>query len=139
MDSILYIEDNPGEAEIVSRLYQSVRKKFHEETEFRIAPTWQKGEEQVMLNRPSVVIADLNFPPEQTAQMTIEKIRMLAPTWPPILVLTGNNYDLKLRRDCILAGASDFMIKPDARHGCMELLCERVYHCFLRREYESRA
>lgn len=137
MNSILYIEDDPNEAEIVSRLYQSVRKKFHGEVEFRIADTWAKGEAEIESNPPSVVIADLAFPPDQTPEQTIEKIRLVAKMWPPIVVLTGNTFNLELRKDCIIAGASDFMIKGDARHGCMELLCERVYHAFLRREYDT--
>ena len=131
-ESILYIEDNAGEAEVVTSLYQTVRKKFHGEVSFKTAPSWIEGEKIVERDRPNVVILDLTLPPE-TAEMTIERIRQIAKEWPPILVLTGNNYDLTLRSKSILAGADDFMIKDDARHGCCELLCERVYHCHLRR------
>lgn len=136
--SILYIEDSPEEAEIIQRLYLTVRKKFHGEVTFKTSDTWEKGAAYVAENHPNVVILDLVLPPD-TADVTLERIRQVSMEWPPILVLTGNRYDLTLRPKSIEAGADDFMVKDDARHGCCELLCERVYHCFLRRNREKRA
>lgn len=138
LKSILYVEDNAAEGEITTRLYQTVRSKFHGEVQFSVVPTWDLATEFVKCSRPGVVIADLSLAPLQTGEMTIELIRQVAMEWPPILVLTGNDYDLDLRRKCILAGAQDFMIKADARHGCMELLAERAYHCFLRGLYAAQ-
>jgi len=133
MKSLLYIEDDPMEAEVIQRLYQTVRVKFHDEVDFRVAKSWEDGLASVESGQPDVVILDLVLPPTVDTERAIQNIERVWKLWPPILVLTGNTYDLTLRRRCILAGADDFMVKPDARHGGCELLCERVYSAYLRR------
>lgn len=131
---LLYVEDDPLESEVITRLYQTVRAKFHGAVEFKTVQTWEAAVQDVQDARPDVIIADLTLPPDNS-ETTLKAIKSIAYKWPPILVLTGNGYDLTLRRRAILAGADDFMLKTDARHGCIELLVERVYHCFLRRLY----
>lgn len=133
MKLIAYIEDDPLEGEVIQRLYQTVRTKFHDEVDFEVIGSWEKGVEFVHKSRPDVVILDLVLPPTVDTEKALENIAAVHKSWPPIVVLTGNTYDLTLRRKCILAGADDFMVKPDARHGGCELLCERVYTSYLRR------
>lgn len=133
---LLYIEDDPLEAEVITRLYQTVRVKFHGAVEFKTVKTWEAAVQDVQDAPPDVIIADLTLPPDDSETM-LKRIKSMADKWPPILVLTGNSYDLTLRRKAILAGAQDFMVKTDARHGLMEALVERVYHCYLRRLYAT--
>lgn len=128
---ILYLEDDPLESEVITRLYQTVRVKFHGAVEFKTVRSWEAAVQDVQDARPDVIIADLTLPPDNSDSI-LKAIKSIADKWPPILVLTGNKYDLTLRRKSILAGADDFMLKDDARHGGCELLVERVFHCYLR-------
>ncbi len=129
---ILYLEDDVLEADVVARLYQTVRHKFHGEVEFKTVRSWEQAVADVHRDSPDVIIADLTLPPENS-ESTLKSIKSMADKWPPILVLTGNKYDLELRRKSFEAGADDFMLKDDARHGGCERLVERVYNCYLRR------
>lgn len=139
MDSILYVEDQAQYGEIIRRLHGTVSKKFYDQVEFHVVETWNDMLESIDKKRPSVILLDLGLGQGWTET---ESIIALGASWeklPPVMVLTGNKYDLTLRRKCILAGASDFMIKDDANHH-PELLCERLYHCFLRRlRHDARA
>jgi len=137
MRKILYLEDDPLEAEVITRLYQTVRIKFHGAVEFKTVQTWEAAVKDVYEDRPDVIIADLTLPPNNS-EATLKSLKSMAKTWPPILVLTGNKYDLDLRRKAFMAGASDFMLKDDARHGGCELLVERVYGCYLRDLYATQ-
>lgn len=128
---ILYIEDQPEYAAVVEQLHAMVRKKFHGEVEFRKVLTWHEGMFEVERNRPSVILLDLTLPPDMKQDDTLFAFSAVAEKWPPTMILTGNDYDLDLRRRCILAGADSFMLKTEANRN-PELLCERLYCCFLR-------
>lgn len=138
-ESVLYIEDDPIEGEVTRRLHDTISKKFYNEVRFDIATTWNDGVDYVERHKPDVVILDLALYPEQNTEKTVEEVKRHWKEWPPILVLTGNTADPSLRKRCILAGASDFMLKGDARHGGFEQLCERIYNCYLRRQREEGA
>lgn len=137
MKSVAYLEDNALQGEVTARLYQSVRKKFHGEVQFIVVSTWDEAAELVERDAPDVMVVDLVLGADHAADVTVEKIKRVWRKWPPILVLTGMGFDLELRRKCIEAGADDFMVKDDARHGCMETLVERVYHCHLRKKRDE--
>lgn len=134
---IVYIEDDKNEAEVISRLYRTVQKKFHGETDFVSANSWGDGAALVDSIKPDVVIVDLALLPDSDTEHTLASLAKVATLWPPILVLTGNKYDLTLRRRCLELGIDDFMLKDDAHHGGCEMLVERVYHCYLRRQYRD--
>lgn len=137
ISKILYVEDDILESEVIERLFHMVQKKFHGEVEFKSVNSWNSGVETVYAFQPDVVLLDLALSaigtiPSDTAT-TLQELSKHADKWPPVIVLTGNKYDLELRRKCIMAGASDFMLKDQA-HRDPELLCERIYHAYLRRE-----
>lgn len=132
MKSVLYIEDEREYGAIVEQLHNMVRKKFYDAVSFQVVPTWVDGASIVEKEPPSVVLVDLSLRPAQSQEDTIFLIERVSRKWPPIFVLTGNKFDLELRKKCILAGADDFMVKDDANRN-PELLVERLYHCFLRR------
>lgn len=136
-DSILYIEDDPGEAYITERLYRDIQTTFHKEVKFHTTDTWEKGVAYVESLKPDVVILDLALPPNN-CDTTLEKFGLVSKDWPPTIVVTGNIADKTLRRRSIEAGADDFMVKPDARHGGFGQLVERVYHCYLRKVRDAK-
>lgn len=132
MRSILYLEDQAQYGEVIRQLHAMVRKKFHDEVDFCVVDNWHEAAKIVEVNPPSVVLFDLSLKDGWGEDQSIQAIRSTWKTWPPIMVLTGNDYDLGLRRKCITAGADSFMLKTEANRS-PELLCERIYNCYLRR------
>ncbi len=130
MTSICYAEDEKLYGEAIKRLHEMVAKKFHGEVTFEVVKGWRDLAIYVTERPPSVILLDLSLGDSREAD-TIESMRSVWQKWPPIMVLTGNDYDLDLRRKCLLAGADDFMQKTEANRN-PELLGERLYHCFLR-------
>lgn len=139
MKRIVYAEDENLYAEVIKQLHNCVRKKFYDEVEFVTVPTWHALSESVKFERPSVILLDLSLVPDSPETVTLDSLRLVWKDWPPVMVLTGNKFNLDLRRTCILAGADDFMVKDEANHN-PEYLCERLYNCHLRRlRDEARA
>jgi CheY-like chemotaxis protein len=128
---LLYIEDEKAQATVISRLFETVDCKFFGEVKCDLAHSWEEGIRMIALDPPDVVLIDLTLP-DSSEPETIERIRAVTsdPGFPPVLVFTANAIDLGLRARCIMAGADDFVVK-DARP--IECLCERAYHCHLRR------
>ncbi len=137
MKSVLYIEDEANYAEVVKRLHEMVGEKFHGQVEFRVMPSWETGANSVLHNPPSVVLLDLSLPPGTDTNETLASFAQVADQWPPTMILTGNKYDLELRRRCFLLGADDFFLKEEANRN-PEQLCERIYHCYLRRLFQTQ-
>lgn len=136
--SILFIEDDPGEAHVVQELYHLCQKAYRGQVQFFCVSSWAEAETHVRDNRPDVVIADLTIPPH-SADDSVKKIRVVSDSWPPIVVLTGHEErEEELRVKCIMeAGASDFLLKRRMnRHP--EELCERVYVAYLRHTHATR-
>lgn len=100
--------------------------------------------EAVANDRPSVILLDVNLGPDEVGKQwdemtTLSELSKCADYLPPVMILTGNKFNLDLRRTCFIAGCSDFMLKDEANRN-PELLCERLYHCFLRAlAHETRA
>lgn len=132
MTSIVYCEDEAQYGEVIRQLHEMVRKKFHGEVKFDVVPSWEALTGRVETDPPSVILLDLALSANMGAEDTLFALDRVAAKWPPVMVLTGNASDLDLRRKCILAGSDDFMLKMEANRN-PELLCERLYHCFLRR------
>lgn len=132
MKSICYCEDEKQYGEVITQLHNCVAKTFYGEVAFDVVPSWMALVQRVKDNRPSVILLDLALPPDSPTAITLESLEMVWREWPPVMALTGNKFDLDLRKKCFAAGCDDFMLKEEAnRHP--EMLCERLYHCFLRR------
>lgn len=138
MRSILYAEDEHQYGEIIRQLHQCVRSKFYDAVAFNVVPTWPELVASVAQAPPSVILLDLNLQPSMSESEVLQALPACASGWPPVMILTGNKYNLDLRRACILAGADDFMLKDEANRN-PELLCERLYHCYLRRLRDATA
>lgn len=136
MKSILFLDDDPGEQHVVKALYKMCSKAFHGEVDFQCVKTWEEAREFVDKNAPDVVICDLALPPIDSDH-SIAFIRDLSQTWPPVIVLTGNEIrEEELRLKCIQAGAVDFMLKKRLNR-CPEEACERIYTAHLRRVFQD--
>ncbi len=134
MKSLLFIEDDALQRHVTERLYQMCGKVFHGEVDFITANSWDAGIKIISSGHIDAVILDLTLPP-MSMDDTLTALRS-NPQLPPVVVFTGHDgpeeFVAALRRKCILAGADDFLLKRDvSRHP--ELLCERVYVAYLRR------
>ncbi len=134
MKTILFIEDDPGQRMVTERLYQMCQKCFHGEVAFLTANDWYAGLKIIQAGHIDAVILDLTLPP-MSMDETLAELRKHSDL-PPVVVFTGHtgsdDFVAELRRNCILSGADDFLLKTDvSRHP--EILCERVYVAFLRR------
>lgn len=127
---ILYIEDEQLQRDTLERLYAMCQKCFDGVVKFVTASTWEAGLAIMRNGDVDVAVVDLTLPPMHKEETLLE-IERHWETLPPIVVLTGNE-DPKLRRQSIEAGCDDFLLKMEVnRHP--EVLCERVYIAYLRR------
>lgn len=140
MRSVLYIEDQALEGEVIGRLFQQVfRRVFKGEVEFTVVPRLDSARISIPKLKPSAILMDLGLPDSLTKNTSTEVLRELVPISPPIIVLTGNPIDTEnLRKTCFANGCEDFMLKQDA-HRHPEELSERVYCAYLRRLYRDGA
>lgn len=138
MNSILYCEDEPQYGEVIKRLHSTVEKRFHGEVKFSVVGTWEDLVFQVSTHPPSVILLDLGLSETVGPEDTLHLLKERVEGWPPVMVLTGNKFQLDLRSKAFAAGAEDFLIKDEANRN-PEMLCERLYHCYLRRLHEEGA
>jgi CheY-like chemotaxis protein len=127
--AVLYLEDDPMQRELQTRLYHTCRHCFHEKVSIITASSWEAGLSIIRSQPVDVAIVDLTLPPlghEDTLRLLHS-----TPDLPPFVVLTGN-LDPDLRRQSFASGADDFFSKQSVNHRPEEFW-ERVYHSFLRR------
>lgn len=137
LQCILFVEDTALQRELTERLYKMVEKVFHGATTFLTAESWQEAMKKLKTHPVDVLIADLVLPP-MSADETLLAIRDTEGL-PPVVALTGYSSDerdfiAKMRRKCFAHGCDDFVCKQDVNHH-PEILCERVFHSFLRKAY----
>lgn len=135
IERILFIDDDANQRDLTVRLYQMCAKVFHGSVEFLTAPSWETGLAIIRGHRVDVVICDLTLPPMRSEE-TMLKVRQ-TPDLPPVIALTGNEADPKLRRKCFENGFDGFSLKSEVNHH-PESLCEKCYDSFLRREYRTQ-
>lgn len=138
MKRLLVVEDMSLEGEALKRIYEMISPKFHDPIQINIIPSWAAAVDEVEHNRPDVILLDLALPDSSTDE-TVRRVAEVSPTWPPIVVLTGNDVrEQELRIACIKdGGASDFILKKVV-HRNWEFLVERVWHAHLRKQYVAR-
>lgn len=136
MKSVLYVEDQQQEGEIIGRLLCSVfRRCFHGEVEFHVEATLAGGRAYIASKNPNVILLDLGLPDSRTDDTALVIKELSKST--PVVVLTGHEERAQeLRLMCFANGAEDFCLKISA-HRHAEELCERVYHAFLRFKYHG--
>jgi two-component system, OmpR family, response regulator len=134
MKSLLFIEDNELQRELTTRLYQMCAKCFHGDVTFLTAHSWESGMKLVEEVHPDVILLDLVMPPFGRYE-TLQKVKE-TPGLPPVMVLTNVEEDNAFREEAFGYGIDDYMTKGDANHHPEEL-CERAFHCYLRRKRDD--
>lgn len=104
--SVLIIEDNPLDIEILKEIFNSVGL-----TRIHVATSGDEGIKMTHDLEPDLVILDLNLP-VVTGEGYIDTIKSQTKFEDlPVIVVTGKS-DNDLIQQTFLAGASDFIIKP---------------------------
>lgn len=106
---LLLVEDNPGDAQLVSEMLTCEPK---EAFQIIVAPALAKALHVLQTNTVDVILLDLRLP-DGTGVDVVRAIRQVAPEV-PIVVLTGLD-DETLALSCIDAGAQDYLPKRDVR------------------------
>lgn len=121
---VLVIEDNPADAEVVSKLFRDIKSGNFS---LVFADTLAKGAEVSAGKAPDVVLLDLNLP-DSYGPKTLTKAEELFPG-KPIIVMTGF-YEEHLGLDLIKKGAQDYLVKgkinPDWLLYSVEYAIERA-------------
>jgi CheY-like chemotaxis protein len=106
---LLLIEDNPGDAELVSEMLLEAGQQ-----QYRIIRATRMSEALVQLdsNKVDVILLDLRLP-DSTGLESVKEIKQIAEEI-PIVILTGLE-DETLALECINAGAQDYLSKSELR------------------------
>ncbi|MEI7455996.1 MAG: diguanylate cyclase [Nitrosomonadales bacterium] len=94
--------------------------------------TLAHAEQQIMLDRPDIILLDLNLP-DSFGISTVKRMRTLLPTV-PIIVLSGNN-DNDIALAALEEGAQDFVIKGQYEHNA---LGKAISHALIRAKLEAK-
>ncbi|UEM04585.1 diguanylate cyclase [Skermanella rosea] len=126
--SVLLVEDQPGDADLVTRTLGGRRGQF--------GVTWVETLAHALTllaeTRYDVVLLDLSLPDSQGFQ-TIGAVRRAAPTL-PLIVLTGlSDNDMALA--AVEAGVQDFLVKGEFEDAMIE---RAVRHAIARGQLEDR-
>ncbi len=110
---VLLVEDNPGDAVLIRRMFAGASAAATASFEITEAPTLADALEKLR-NRVDVVLLDLNLPDSRGLE-TLGRLRASAPSVPTI-VLTGID-DRRLAVEALDSGANDYFVKErlDAR------------------------
>ncbi|UEM21953.1 diguanylate cyclase [Skermanella mucosa] len=126
--SVLLVEDQPGDAGLVTRALGGRRGQF----EVTWVETLAHALTLLAEMRYDVVLLDLSLPDSQGFQ-TIGAVRHAAPTL-PLIVLTGlSDNDMALA--AVEAGAQDFLVKGEFEEAMIE---RAVRHAIARGQLEER-
>lgn len=104
--SVLLVEDNPGDAELVRVRLEEGQSAGEVDCVTRLS----EGLAHLGRKKPSVVLLDLNLPDSQGAD-TFRKIVETAPGV-PVVVLSGHNDDA-LAMKALDSGVQDYIVKKD--------------------------
>lgn len=106
---LLLVEDNPGDADYVTELLQTVPDESYQVVQVPLLSEATKALRSMPID---VVVLDLRLP-DCAGVDTVKNVRDTAQNV-PIIVLTGNE-DENVAFDCIHAGAQDYLSKAEIR------------------------
>jgi len=114
---ILAVEDDTGDYGLI-RVY--LRMAGYVQNIVPDPLTWvttlAQAEQQVILDKPDIILLDLNLP-DSFGINTVKRMRTLLPTV-PIIVLSGNN-DNDIALAALEEGAQDYVIKGQYEHNSL--------------------
>ncbi|MBZ0264543.1 PAS domain-containing protein [bacterium] len=126
--SILIIEDNPGDRDLLIEYLEMTNLKFKIETAERLSDSLKILKDNTL----SLIFVDLGLPDSQgikTAEGVLD-----AAVSVPIIVLTGNDDD-ELSQKAIRAGAQDYLVKGNFTP---DLLARTIRHAIERKSQSIR-
>ncbi|MEM9491183.1 MAG: response regulator [Myxococcota bacterium] len=108
---LLLVEDNPGDAELIGVLLESVTETAYHIT---CVSTLAAAEQSLGDGQADLVLLDLGLP-DASGEQVIRQVRA-ADVYIPIVVLTGHDSD-RVQMASIRAGADDFISKHGLTGG----------------------
>lgn len=114
LQSILLVEDNPGDARLIRELLvdEIGRAAF----DMKVSESLGDALQVLDADTPHVVFLDLSLP-DSFGLETLYRIQSKAPSV-PVVVLTGNE-DQQLALAAVKAGAQDYLVKNDLTGGLL--------------------
>jgi diguanylate cyclase (GGDEF)-like protein len=129
INTVLLIEDNPGDARLIElMLAEDIDSPFRLTCVDRLA----HGLEFLSSEKPGLVLLDLSLPDSQGLD-TFDKVFAHSPTV-PIIVLTGND-DHVIALSAVKTGAQDYLIKGKLDR---ELLVRAMQYSIERKRYQEQ-
>jgi two-component system, sensor histidine kinase and response regulator len=122
--SVLLIEDNPGDARLVT---EYLGEHFGDECEVRGARTLAAGLEALRTHPVDLVLLDLSLP-DSTGLESFYQVHATAPHT-PVVILTGDDDDA-LATEALRVGAEDYLAK---KHADSVALIRTMRHAVQRR------
>jgi chemotaxis family two-component system response regulator Rcp1 len=111
--NLLLIEDNPGDAKLVSEVFNGSRRTVinHVENTNKACDFLNQKEEFAHACPPDLILLDLNLP--VLSGQVFLRARQRIPEWMaiPVVVYTSSARDAD-RQTCLFLGADDYIVKP---------------------------
>jgi diguanylate cyclase (GGDEF)-like protein len=129
LNSVLLIEDNPGDARLIELMLAE-----DPDSPFRLScvDRLSRGLEFLAAEKPGLVLLDLSLPDSHGLD-TFDKVFAHSPTV-PIIVLTGND-DHVIALSAVKTGAQDYLIKGKLDR---ELLVRAMQYSIERKRYQEQ-
>jgi diguanylate cyclase (GGDEF)-like protein len=125
---VLLVEDNPGDARLVEILLAEAGTGF----EVRHADTLAAAVEELDRSPSDVILLDLSLP-DSSGLETVERVRMVAPEM-PVVVLSGRD-DEETALQALQGGAEDYLVKG---RGDGELMARSIRYAIERKKAEEK-
>src|SRR5689334_21915571 len=128
-NTVLLIEDNPGDARLIELMLAE-----DPESPFRLScvDRLSCGLEALEAEKPGLVLLDLSLPDSHGLE-TFDKVFAHSPTV-PIIVLTGND-DQMIALNAVKTGAQDYLVKGKLDR---ELLVRAMQYSIERKRYQEQ-
>lgn len=107
-ESVLLIEDNPGDARLIEEMLREQREGSS--IELVHESTLESGIDRLSITEPDVLLLDLRLP-DSTGLETLERV-LDETDEVPVIVLTGMP-EAKLGMEAVSHGAQDYLVKDD--------------------------
>jgi diguanylate cyclase (GGDEF)-like protein len=129
VNTVLLIEDNPGDARLIELMLAE-----DPDSPFRLScvDRLSRGLEALTAEKPGLVLLDLSLPDSHGLE-TFDKVYAHSPTV-PIIVLTGND-DQMIALSAVKTGAQDYLIKGKLDR---ELLVRAMQYSIERKRYQEQ-
>jgi len=126
--TILLVEDNPGDSRLVIELFKEITSFNYQ---LIVAETLKDGCEKIKKHNIILIMLDLNLP-DGTGKQTFDTIMKIAGNIPVILV--SGQQDEELSLSLIKEGAQDYILKRDLNSN---FLGKTIQYSLIRKQAEQ--